>query len=299
MSALGREREGRDWPHRAASRFVQDGGVRWHVQVMGQGPAILLLHGTGASTHSWRDIMPALAGCYTVIAPDLPGHGFTRGRVSGGPTLPRMARALRGLLEHLEAKPVAIVGHSAGAAIALELARGHDTPVIGFSPALTPFPGLAARLFPALAKMLFVNPFVPSIFARMARRPGEVERFIHRATNSRIDTTGLRCYTALIGNSDHCAGALAMMAHWDLETLSRQLPSISSPVLLAHGTNDNAVPFTSAQQACTRLPDAKLVPLEGLGHLAHEEQPDQAAGLILQFLADHATLPAAAQGEQR
>lgn len=299
MSALVWDRDGRDWPHRAASRFVQDGGLRWHVQVMGEGPALLLLHGTGATTHSWRDIMPALAGRHTVIAPDLPGHGFTRGRVSGGPTLPRMARALRGLLEELAFEPVAIIGHSAGAAIALELARSHDTAVIGFSPALTPFPGLAARLFPAMAKMLFVNPFVPSIFARMARRPGEVERFIHRATNSCIDATGLRCYTTLIGNSDHCAGALAMMAHWDLETLSRQLPSVGSPVLLAHGTNDNAVPFSSAQQACARLPDAKLVPLEGLGHLAHEEQPERAADLILQFLADRATLPTAAKGGQR
>ena len=54
-------RQGRDWPNRDASRFVTDGGVRWHVQVMGEGPVVLLLHGAGAATHSWRDLAPRLA----------------------------------------------------------------------------------------------------------------------------------------------------------------------------------------------------------------------------------------------
>jgi magnesium chelatase accessory protein len=66
-----------DWPHRTASRFVSAGGIEWHVQVMGKGPCALLLHGTGASTHSFRDLAPALAPDFSVIAVDLPGHGFT------------------------------------------------------------------------------------------------------------------------------------------------------------------------------------------------------------------------------
>jgi len=45
---LSWERDGRDWPNRAFSRFIEAGGLRWHVQVMGQGPVALLLHGTGA-----------------------------------------------------------------------------------------------------------------------------------------------------------------------------------------------------------------------------------------------------------
>ena len=82
---LNWERDGRDWPNRAFSRFVQAGGLRWHVQVMGQGPVVLLLHGTGASTHSLRDLAPLLAEHFTVVAPDLPGHGFTAvPRIAGG-----------------------------------------------------------------------------------------------------------------------------------------------------------------------------------------------------------------------
>ena len=56
--------DGADWPNREASRFVEAAGLRWHVQVMGAGPVLLLLHGTGASTHSWRDVMPKLAAIH-------------------------------------------------------------------------------------------------------------------------------------------------------------------------------------------------------------------------------------------
>ena len=77
MAAPRWTHEGRDWPNATASRFVAAGGVKWHVQVMGQGPVALLLHGTGSATHSWRDLAPLLARDFTVVAPDLPGHGFT------------------------------------------------------------------------------------------------------------------------------------------------------------------------------------------------------------------------------
>ena len=55
------EHDGRDWPNRTASRFVSAAGIVWHVQVAGEGPALLLLHGTGAATHSWAGVLPLLA----------------------------------------------------------------------------------------------------------------------------------------------------------------------------------------------------------------------------------------------
>ena len=92
------DHEGLGWPHRDASRFVRAGGLLWHVQVMGEGPVILLLHGTGASTHSWRALMPLLARHFTVVAPDLPGHGFTGTPPSGGFALPAVAAGVAGAL---------------------------------------------------------------------------------------------------------------------------------------------------------------------------------------------------------
>ena len=72
MSGLDWNREGLIWPHREASQFITIGGAKWHVQRMGSGPTLLLLHGTGASVHSWRGLMPMLARTHEVIAPDLP-----------------------------------------------------------------------------------------------------------------------------------------------------------------------------------------------------------------------------------
>jgi magnesium chelatase accessory protein len=58
-------------------RQVHAGGLNWAVAEAGQGPVVLLVHGTAASLHSWRDVVPLLAATHKVIAMDLPGHGGT------------------------------------------------------------------------------------------------------------------------------------------------------------------------------------------------------------------------------
>ncbi|MBH5321992.1 alpha/beta fold hydrolase BchO [Aurantiacibacter sediminis] len=292
-SPLNRDRELPDWPNAEASRFVTAGGLDWHVQQMGEGPSLLLLHGTGASCHSWAGVMEELANDFTLIVPDLPGHGFTAGSLRGGPTLANVTKALAALLGELGRSPDAIVGHSAGVAIALDYARTHtpDIPVVGFGPAITPFPGLAAKLFPAMAKMLFVNPLVPRIFAATTRIPGETERFLRRATGSKITPGYLACYEALLGNHRHCEGALEMMANWDLDTFSDGLGEVTNPVLLVHGRKDKAVPTGAVEGAASRLPNAQLTLLDDLGHLAHEEDAEAAAELIGGFVKEQSAAP--------
>ncbi len=287
---LAWDTDGRAWPHRDASRFVSAAGLTWHVQEMGEGPPLVLIHGTGAATHSWRHLMPLLATSHRVIAMDLPGHGFTRGRPAGGLTLPGMAAALSALLSTLAVNPVRLIGHSAGAAIALWMVRsGLDVPeVIGLNPALMPFPGVFAPLFQGLARALVLNPLVPRLFAASTRGAGDTERFLVRSTGSQIDAAGLRCYGMLLGNSHHCRGALEMMAGWDLAALQRELPHVDVPVRLIHGAKDAAVPTSAAEQAARLLPHAELAVLAGLGHLAHEERAD----LVAQAMSAPAPVPA-------
>ncbi len=287
---LAWDTDGRAWPHRDASRFVSAAGLTWHVQEMGEGPPLVLIHGTGAATHSWRHLMPLLATSHRVIAMDLPGHGFTRGRPAGGLTLPGMAAALSALLSTLAVNPVRLIGHSAGAAIALRMVRsGLDVPeVIGLNPALMPFPGVFAPLFQGLARALVLNPLVPRLFAASTRGAGDTERFLVRSTGSQIDAAGLRCYGMLLGNSHHCRGALEMMAGWDLAALQRELPHVDVPVRLIHGAKDAAVPTSAAEQAARLLPHAELAVLAGLGHLAHEERAD----LVAQAMSAPAPVPA-------
>ena len=85
------------------------------------GWTILLLHGTGAATHSWAGLAPLLAEHFRVVAPDLPGHGFTDPLPAGRLSLPGMAGAIRDLLRTLDLSPDLVVGHSAGAAILVRL----------------------------------------------------------------------------------------------------------------------------------------------------------------------------------
>lgn len=288
MSRARWEVEGRDWPNREASRFIETQRIRWHVQIMGRGPALLLLHGTGAATHSWRDLAPLLAEHFTVVAPDLPGHGFTMGRPRGGLSMPGVARAISELLAALDIEPEILVGHSAGAALGIRMALdGIIAPkaIVGLDAALLPFPGLAARLFPALARILFVNPFAPHIFARMARG-GETARFLEHSTGSRIDAAGIDFYARLFAASDHCAGAITMMADWDLESLKRDLHRLVVPLLLLHGEADAAIPIATAREAAAVVGDGRLVSLPDLGHLAHEERPEEVAAIIRDFAGE-------------
>ena len=283
------EKEGRGWPNRVHSRFIETGRIRWHVQTMGDGPALLLLHGTGAATHSWRALAPLLAARFGVLAVDLPGHGFTSGRPVGGLSMAAMARAIGDLLRTMDISPDILVGHSAGAAIAIRMTLDglvEPKAIVGLDAALLPFPGLGAILFPSLARLLFVNPFAPHFFARLARMPGETERFLLRSTGSRIDPQGVVFYERLFATAGHCSGAVTMMADWDLDALKRDLPRLRKPLLLVHGEADAAVPLSSAREAVAMVSDGRLLSLAGLGHLAHEERPGDVAAIIGEFAGE-------------
>ena len=276
MSRPDWNRDGARWPHREASRFVEAGGLRWHVQVMGEGPVVLLIHGTGAATHSWRGLMPLLAQRFQVVAVDLPGHGFTSAPRTAGFTLPAMAAGIGQLLGELGLQPAIVIGHSAGAAIATQLALTGvtDCPIVAINGALLPFPGAAKLIFPTMAKALFLNPIVPRLFSLQGQSRALVKSFLERSTGSRIDEDGARLYQTLFARSDHCAAALGMMACWDLDALERRLDALTVPVLLLAGDRDAAVPPSVSDRVARRLAGAEAQRLPGLGHLAHEEAPE-------------------------
>lgn len=277
--------EGKDWPNREASRFVDAGGYRWHVQEAGEGPVCLLLHGTGAATHSWRDLLPLLTLHYRVIAIDLPGHGFTKTNVGRKVTLEGMAQSVAAVLDDMKVQPDLIVGHSAGVAIGAQLLldRKWHIPLIGFTPALMPFPGLAARLFPSLAKIIFTNPFTGVIFSRIASTQGETGKFLRRSTGSDIDAAGEQYYTRLFSKSGHCDGALRMMANWRLVPLRDRLGELAAQVLLVYASKDAAIKSADILQAAALIPGCETREMADLGHLAHEEDPMQAAQIITEF----------------
>ena len=277
------EREGRDWPNRAHSRFVEASGLHWHVQEFGEpdAPTLLLVHGTGAATHSWRALALLLARGFRVVAPDLPGHGFTDPLPSRRLSLPGMAASLADLLASLDCRPAVVCGHSAGAALLVRLCLDRAIEprlLVALNGALKPFPGAASVLFPSMARLLFLNPFTPRVFAWTADRPA-VQRLIG-GTGSRLDAPGIDLYRRLFRKPAHVAGALGMMANWDLAALDRDLPGLATRTLLVVGGSDRAILPDTAFAVRDRLPDARVELIRGLGHLAHEEAPERVAALI-------------------
>jgi magnesium chelatase accessory protein len=285
---------GIDWPNRHASRFVEADGLRWHVQVMGRGPVLLLLHGTGAATHTWRDLAPLLAESCTVIAPDLPGHGFTRAPSARWMSIDGMAGGLAALLRALALEPELAAGHSAGAALLARLAldrRIAPRLIVSLNGAFMPLAGWLRVMSPA-ARLLAKLPAVPKVVAGRAGRDAAVDRLI-ASTGSTIDAAGRRCYAQLLRDPAHVGGALSMMANWQLAPLWNDLPRLAPKLRLLVGTDDLTLPPDQAWRVAERVPGATVESLPGLGHLAHEERPHDVAGRILRY-AGESRVPAGA-----
>lgn len=273
--------DGKDWPNREASRFVRSGGLDWHVQIWGDGPDLLLLHGVGASSHSWRDVAPILARRHRVIVPDLPGHGFTGYPGTAGLSLKGMAARVAELVKTLDAAPVAGIGHSAGAAVLVAMAIREQMSfrtIVSINGAFLPIRN--ASLFAPLAKLLFLNPVAPHLFAMRGRSRPAVERLIE-GTGSHIDPRGLELYRRLMQRSAHIEGALGMMANWDLDWLRAAFPRLETPLILVTAPGDKAVPPTDAAQVGRLVRSSTHVDFGRGGHLAHEEFPEAMAALLL------------------
>jgi magnesium chelatase accessory protein len=264
-----------------SSKHINADGLNWFIAEMGHGETILLVHGTAASAHSWRDVMPLLADRYHIVALDLPGHGQTQSGNSGHYTLQGMATGVAAVMKEMNLSPTIVVGHSAGAAIlAVACARKWMTPqtYISFNGAFYPYGGAAASLFSPIAKLAAFNPFVPRILSGFASRT-KVEKLL-QDTGSTINPEGIDYYFSLFKQPTHISAALGMMASWDLRGMDDNFVRLTPNCVFVAGDNDKAVPPETADLSAARCRNAKSVHIKGLGHLLHEENPSLAAEII-------------------
>lgn len=296
---LSWDRDGRDWPHREASHFVKADGLCWHVQRFareaasatpgGPAPLALLLHGTGASAHSWHPMLPYLRPHFDLLLLDLPGHAFTGMMSDWQASLPGMAQAVTALLDAMALRPTVLIGHSAGAALGARMCLdGRVAPqtLVSINGAFLPLGGLAGVLFPPVAKLMAALPFAPGFVARRAADPRAIARLVSD-TGSVLDAGGTALYAKLVSNPGHVEGALAMMANWDVNPLLRDLPRLQTPLALISADKDRAVPPAQAQRVRAMLPElarVTLTRLQSVGHLAHEEQPGAMATVCIEAI---------------
>lgn len=282
-----------NWPNAEFSRFVERPAVRWHLQVAGAAdtspsiegalqadtrysarPVVLLLHGTGGSTHEWADVVPGLAAHAQILAPDLPGHGFS----SGGEqqlSLSGMAEALGDLMQALDIHPDVIVGHSAGAAVALRLTLdGLAAPkaVLGLNPALIPPPDIWVDMLAPLAGLLVESSWLSRSAAWVAGR-GSTVRSLLESSGARLSDGQVARYTELFTKPAHCAAALGMMNRWNLPALARDAVALRVPFTAYAGERDLWVPTRELAPHVERIPGAGLVRVPNVGHLMPEEAP--------------------------
>jgi len=281
------EVDGADWPHREHSQFIDADGLRWHVQRAGRGPTLVLIHGTGSASHSWRGVFPLLSAHFDVIAFDLPGHGFTappQAERLGEQMSPHgMARAVGGLLTRLQVEPSVVVGNSAGAVVMMRLVLDQGfSPhlLIGLNAALLPFEGVPGAVFLPLAKLFASTPMTASWLSWQASDRYTVEALL-RGTGSIPDADSIRFYQRLLRRSGHVAATLDMMANWELVDLADELRAFTTPLVLLVGMEDRAVPPAQAYRVQSLAPQIAVVECPGLGHLAQEEDPQRVAMEIL------------------
>ena len=273
-----------DWPHRDRARRVASRPHNWCVVEAGEGPVVMLLHGAGGSGHSFRHLMPLLTPHFRVVVPDLPGQGFTRSGARSRYGIDHMAEDLVQLCSAMNIAPVAVIGHSAGAALALRLAELLPLrAVVGINAALGAFDGAAGVMFPILAKVLAVTPFIPHVVSRLWGNAATVGKLL-ATTGSPLDEAGQAQYLTLVKDPAHVDGTLGMMAQWRLESVMPRLLEQAVPVLLIASTGDKAVPARISREAAKQLPNGQYAEIASLGHLVHEEAAEQVAALILPWL---------------
>jgi magnesium chelatase accessory protein len=263
-------------------RRVSSAGLSWHVSEIGQGPSIFMLHGTGASVHSWDLLSPLLAEYYRVVMIDLPGHGRTSLPPRAGLTINGMSSAIGGLLDDLQIQPELVIGHSAGAAVLTQMCldrRIQPRAIISLNGAMLPLCGSSNRLFGPMAKLLSIMPMVPTLVSRRMANPDSVARLITQL-GSNIPASQIDGYVELLRSNKHISAALRMMANWDLDTFEKRLSDLQVPLELVVCENDLAVPASQADQLAERISVARVHRLPDLGHLGHEEAPRRVFELI-------------------
>ncbi len=267
------------------SQQVPCGALNWHVRTIGTGPVCLMIHGTGASVHTWDNLASHLAPHFTLVMIDLPGHADTQTPANADLTLTGMVASLYQLIRQQALQPELIISHSAGAAIMLELCLQHPdcaSRLVSINGAVLPLQGVAGYLFSPLARLSAAGNFMPRFFAYRARNDRNIKKLLD-STGSRIDAQSFRRYAELFSDPAHLSGVLRMMANWHLEKLSPRLSQIQQPVMLIAASNDKTIPLRDTYKLQHLLPADRVTVtvVNGCGHLLHEENPQRVASLIL------------------
>ena len=256
--------------------FVQDSGPR-------DAPAILLLHGFGASLQAWDDWAPALEKNLRVLRIDIPGFGLSGPAVNQDYSDAADVARVIAVMDQLGVQQVIVAGHSMGGRIAWNLAAAHPERVsklVLISPDGFPDPNAKSDKtyeVPALLGLL------PYSLPKWALRMGGVAPAF--ADDSQLTPQMMQRYHDMMLAPGVRTALLDRMRQTRNSDPVSRLQSIKAPTLLLWGEKDAFIPVSNAQDYLKAMPQAKLVTLPDVGHVLHEEAPQASVQAVLDFLS--------------
>jgi pimeloyl-ACP methyl ester carboxylesterase len=265
--------------------------VKLFYEEKGQGKPVLLIHGFGASTYTWRHTAPALAEDHRVIAVDLKGFGQSDKPFDERYSVFDQAELLKEFILDHDLRDLTLVGHSFGGGVALVLMLDDDPRLNGRVSKLVLLDTIAyPQDIPVFFRMLDM-PVVSHLGVRMVP-PAVQTRIALRIAyldNSKIDDEEVEMYAAPLrtaaGKHAIIHSARQIMPE-GLEEISELYDSIETPTLIVWCDHDRIVPLDVGLKLRRTLPKSRLEIVDGCGHMPHEEQPGATLGLIQEFLDD-------------
>ncbi|HAH64016.1 MAG TPA: alpha/beta hydrolase [Rhizobiales bacterium] len=265
--------------------------VRLYVEEQGKGAPVLLIHGFGASTYTWRHVAPELAKTHRVIAVDLKGFGQSDKPFDSRYSVFDQAELLAQLIVDKDLRNLTLVGHSFGGGIALLLAleanerlEGRITKLVLLDSIAYPqnIPVFFRLLDVPLVSRLGVSMIPPSVQTRVALR-------IAYFDDSKIDQDEVDAYAAPLRTAagKHAIIYSARQIVPDgLAEISERYKTIELPTLILWCDHDRIVPLEVGLKLRRTLPNSTLRLVEDCGHMPQEEQPESTLKLLQGFLGD-------------
>ncbi|MFO7478309.1 MAG: alpha/beta hydrolase [Methyloceanibacter sp.] len=263
--------------------------VKLYYQEEGSGRPLLLIHGFGASTFTWRRVAPDLARDHRVIAVDLKGFGQSDKPFDSRYSIYDQAELLAQLIEEKDLRDLTLVGHSYGGGIALLLALEADGRLQGRLSRLVLLDSIAyPQNIPVFFRMLDV-PVVSQFGIRMVP-PSVQTRVALRIAyfdDSKIAAEDVEAYAAPLKTA---AGKHAIIHSArqiipeDIATLSERYKTMELPTLILWCDHDRIVPLEVGLKLRRTLPNSTIRLVEDCGHMPQEEQPDRTLELMRGFL---------------
>jgi pimeloyl-ACP methyl ester carboxylesterase len=263
--------------------------VRLYVEEQGKGSPVLLIHGFGASTYTWRHVAPELAKTHRVIAVDLKGFGQSDKPFDSRYSVFDQAELLAQLIEEKDLRNLTLVGHSFGGGIALLLAleanerlEGRITKLVLLDSIAYPqnIPVFFRLLDVPLVSHLGVRMVPPSVQTRVALK-------IAYFDDSKIDEDEVDAYAAPLKTEagKHAIIYSARQIVPDgLAEISERYKTIELPTLILWCDHDRIVPLEVGLKLRRTLPNSTLRLVEDCGHMPQEEQPASTLKLLQGFL---------------